>query len=238
MAFTGPHLAEYNQLSSDTVARAQLGSEIGTADGRSFRYCKNSSTALVAGDLQQGPAIVANHQGVVIATTAAGSTSVTVTLGATAATANQYAGGYLIVDAGTGAGLTYLIKSHPAASASATLVLTLSEPIKVATAVADSTGCLIPNPFNAPVISATAQTGTAVGVAPIALPASEFGWLQTKGICGVRADETFAAGAALTIGTGVAGEVEALDAAGEQQIGVAYQTGVDNARRAVYLTLP
>lgn len=239
MAFSGSHLAEFNQLSSDTVARGQLGSEITTADGRSFRFCENSSTALVAGDLQQAPALVANHQDMAVASDASvGATSVTVTLGATAATAGDYDGGYLCVNAGTGAGLTYLVKSTPTALASASMVVTLAEPIKVALDNADSKVCLIPNPFKKVVISATAQTGTAVGVAPIALPASSFGWLQTKGMCAVRADETITAGQTVTIGTGVAGEVEAIDLIGEQAVGVAYQAGVEGERRFVYLSLP
>jgi len=239
MAFSGPHGVEFNQLSSDTVARAQLGSKIETADGRIFRFVENNGTnAMVAGDLQQAPALVSTHQDMVTVAASAGATEVTVTLGATnAVTAGDYDGGYLMINAGAGAGHTYLIKSTPAAAALANCVLTLAEPVKVALAAATSKTCLIPNPYKKVLISATAQTGMAVGVAPIATAASSFGWVQTRGMCATRADETLTAGLNQTIGTGVAGEVEDVDASGEQIVGVAYQTGVDGERRAVFLTL-
>lgn len=240
MAFSGPHGVEFNQLSSDTVSRDKLGAKIETADGRIFRFCENNGTnAMVAGDLQQAPALVTTHQDMAVAAAAsAGATAVTVTLGATnAVTAGDYDGGYLLINAGAGAGHTYLVKSTPAAAASADIVITLAEPVAVALATATSKACLIPNLYKKVLISATAQTGTAVGVAPLAVPASSFGWLQTRGIAAVRADEVTTAGDELTVGTGVAGEVEGKDAIAEQVIGIAYQAGVDNERRAVFLKI-
>src|SRR3990167_1572884 len=121
-----------NIRGNSSVQECALGTKIVTSDGRAFRYVKAGATALVPGKLQDGPATVANHTNIAVASAAAaGATTVTVTLGATAATANQYANGVLAVNDVDGEGYTYSIKSHPAADSQASLVLTLddNEPI-------------------------------------------------------------------------------------------------------------
>ena len=70
---------------------------------------------------------------------------------------------------------------------------------------------------------ATDQADFPAGVPNVAVTASYYCWLQTKGECAVWADETFARGAPLTFGTGNAGQVEAVDAAGEPQFAVAIE---------------
>jgi len=104
-----------------------------TPDGRVFRYSQAGAVDLAVGKLAVAAAIAANHENMAVASAAAiGATSVTVTLGATAATANQYAGGFLTINDATGEGRAYLVSGHPAADASASLVVTLAEPITVA----------------------------------------------------------------------------------------------------------
>ena len=78
----------------------QLGVRAVTGDGREFHYVQAGGTALVPGKLQQASAQVANHQNLTpTAATAVGDTSITVTLGGTAATANQYLGGWVRAEA-------------------------------------------------------------------------------------------------------------------------------------------
>lgn len=169
-----------------TQSRA-LGTSAVTVDGRTFRYVKAGASALVPGTLYQAPALIANHSNIAVSgTPVVGTTSVTVTLGATAATLNQYAGGDLIVLTGTGAGQTYGIVSHPAAGSGATLVLTLSDEIL---SVFSGTFTLVPNAFSG-IIPQVGQfaggsrgaSSSLSGVAVYPVTASQYGWVQTYGI--------------------------------------------------------
>src|SRR5437773_343778 len=66
-----------------------LGERMVTKDGRSFRYCLNGAVALVAGNVIQAAAQIPNHLALTPVAASIGDTSITVALGATAATANQ-----------------------------------------------------------------------------------------------------------------------------------------------------
>jgi len=205
--------------------------------GRTFVYSKAGGTALAIGKLAVQPTPTANHQNVVAAAAVAvGAKSITVTLGATAATLNQYEDGFLVVSDATGEGTAYKIRSNPAADASASLALSLYDAVHTAL---DTTTecCLIPNPYNGTVISVTDQADVPAGVPIIGITASYYFWLQTGGICPVLADENVTQGLLLTIGTSVAGAVEGQDAAGEPIIGSAYIALVDTEYRPAYLTI-
>jgi hypothetical protein len=91
------------------------------------------AAALAPGKLAVAATVVANHQNMAVAAAAAvGATSVTVTLGATAATADYYADGFLTINDAAGEGISYRVKSHPAHAGSGSLVVELYDPIKVA----------------------------------------------------------------------------------------------------------
>lgn len=87
-----PTTAPAGPFSASTVAEVGLGSKFYDQNGNAYRYVKVGGTATVAGKVYQAPAEITNHQDLVPAAAAIGATEVTVTLGATAATANQYAG--------------------------------------------------------------------------------------------------------------------------------------------------
>src|SRR5206468_4270040 len=108
------------------------GERMPTKDGRSFRYVLNGAVALVAGNVIQAPAQVPNHLALTPVAASIGDTSITVALGATAATANQYAGGYAIISTTPGNGYAYRIQSHPAAALSTSVILKLDEAVQVA----------------------------------------------------------------------------------------------------------
>lgn len=208
-----------------------------TLDNRKYVYGKAGATALAAGKLVVNADPVTNHTNIAVASAAAvGATQVTVTLGATAATANQYAEGFLVINDAAGEGIAYKIASHPAADASASLTVTLEDEVQVALTTS-SEASLVYNLYDNVVISATDQADMAVGVPNVAVTEEYYAWFQVAGRCAVLADEAVNRGLALTIGTGVAGAVEALDAAGEQHIGVAADALVDTEYRAVELQI-
>lgn len=168
-------------------------------NGDCYRYVKAGAVALVPGKLQDAPLVVGNHSNIsVYAAAAIGATSVTVTLGATAATANQYAGGQMVVNDATGEGYTYKIASHPAANSAATLVLTLEDPLKVAL---DTTSqvTLCANPGNGVLLHASTEVSYPVGVAIYPITASYFGWIKTRGAVAALQDSS-----TTTVGLGCA----------------------------------
>lgn len=223
----------------DTTATRQVpvGTLGYTTEGRKYRYTLAGAVALSPGELVVAATVVANHVNMSVqAAAAVGAESISVTLGATAATADQYAGGYLTINDAAGEGISYLISGHPAADASATLTLGLVNSVTVALTTS-SQGTLSRNPYDSVVISATDQADLPLGVPNVTIPLTEFGWVQTHGVCSTLADEAIAAGVAVTTGTGVTGAVEGLDAAGEVQVGVALEAGVDTEHHAVYLTI-
>ena len=183
---SGPIQIQSNDWGVISSAQNQpLGAKAETADGREFKYGLAGASNLAIGKLSQQAAVVANHQNIAVAgAAAAGATQVTVTLGATAATANQYAGGYLNVIDSAGAGATYLISGHPSASSSGSLVVNLVEPITTALTTSSKVN-LTTNPYSGLVISATTTISYITGVPGIAVTAAYYGWFQTRGVASV-----------------------------------------------------
>lgn len=228
---------EQDVHTTSTVARAKLGDKVHTADGRVYRYTKNAGTALAAGKLTVGATLVANHTNIAVAVAAdVGDTSITVTLGATAATVNQYSEGYVVINDAAGEGIAYKIADHAAADASAALVIKLEDPIKVALTTS-SEAVLQVNIYDQVVVSAADQADLAIGVPNVAVAIDEYFWAQTGGVCAILADEAVTAGLSLTIGSSVVGAVEAADLVGEQVIGVAMSALVDTEYRPARLTM-
>lgn len=202
-------------LVSSTVQGADLGTAMTTGDGRYFRYCLVGGTSLVTGTLIQAPAQVANHIQLTPVAAAVGATQVTVTLGATAATANQYYNGLLVVslDGGTGGvkGYAYQISGHPAAASSGSLTLTLSDPLLNLITTSAKID-LVLNNYSGVIINPTTGSSAPVGAAIWVLPTATYGWIQTQGPASVLND----AGGAITVGndvtpsTSVAGAIKSL----------------------------
>lgn len=223
------------KLSSTRLHR--IGSIAETADGRVYRYSRAAAVALVAGKLNINADLVANHTNcAVAANVAAGSQEVTVTLGATAATLDQYRDGFMTVNDATGEGITYAVNGNMAADSAGTLRVTLDEPVIVALTTSSEVTMKY-NTWDNVIISIADQADQAVGVANTAVTASYYCWLQTRGECAVLADEAVAKGLALTIGSSTVGAVEALDAAGEAQVGIATEALVDTEYRSSFLTI-
>lgn len=240
--------------SSDASLATLVGARFQSDNGREFVLIQNAGVALTSGKLIQGPvSIGANHTNLTCATSAIGATQITVTLGGTAVTANQYQGGYAVVNAGTGIGQTFKIASHPAqATTTGTVVLTLEDPLSVATAVSDSKVTLQLNPYGSAngtafttsgcVVAPVTATGPIIGVTVYPIPATSatvlsYGFIQTKGIVGCLNDATTAIGLDLMRSANTAGAVQTYVAATNGRIGTSHVAGVTTEVRPITLQL-
>lgn len=233
----GRQISEQDFRDISSTKQLKVGSYQETPDGRGYRYALAGASTLDPGKLGVAATVNSNVTNkTVAATVAAGATQVVIDA-AGAITADVYADGYFTVNDATGEGISYLIANHTATTGAAELTVNLVDPIKVGLTVDVSEATLTQNPWSGVVISVTDQADMPVGVPNVSITNAFYGWVQTKGVCSVWADEAVAAGQALTTGTGTAGQVEALDAAGEFQIGVALVAAVDTENREAYLTI-
>jgi len=146
---------------------------------RTFRYCF-SDGAVTAGKLLQTAAAITHHRAMGTAVAAIAATAVTVTLGGTLVSLNQYKDGYLHVYDAAGEGQLLRIASHPAADASATCVITLYDPVTTALTT-DSKTDLILNPSKDVILAPTTETGVLVGVTTIDTADNRYFWAQVSG---------------------------------------------------------
>jgi len=195
-------------------------------DGRVFYYGQTDG-AQTAGAICQSAVGVANHDMDLATNTAsAGDKSVTVTVGGTAATEDQYKDGYMYVNDGTGEGHIYKIRQHDAISSSGSGAINLydGDPILTGFAAATIVG-LAKNPYKDFIVYPTTATGHAVGVAATDFDDDDYGWLQTWGPAAVLCDVAFVIGNHVRVSDNTAGSGEPLDRDGsnenEETIGVA-----------------
>jgi len=200
-------VAGHDVFTASALPMNDIGTVMLDSQGRELRYIKNGAVALLTARLVSAPANLTNHHAMAVDTPAIAATTLTVTLGATAAVLNEYAGGFLNVVDDTGEGYTYEVLSHPAADSAATLVVTLKDPIKVAFG-ASATVDLVHNPFNGVIAAATA-TDLPVGVTVVPIPVNNFGWVVKSGQTACLAEATLTLGAQLEAGT--AGGVDELN---------------------------
>lgn len=225
--------------STDVSLETVTGARFDSSDGREFVLVSVGASNIAAGLLVQSSAVVANHQNLAASTAAVGATSITVTLGGTAATANQYRGGFLYVNAGTGIGQTLKIASHPAQSnGSGTLVITLEDPVQVATSVSDTKVCLLANPALNVIVNPTTPTGQILGATLYPVTAATYALIQSRGQIALTSETLVATvGLGIAASAATAGFSRSATAAGAYAIGVAYQTAVSGEARAAWLAL-
>jgi hypothetical protein len=236
--FTGfLQLSAQDIRATSTTKAMALGSVGVTRDGRVYRYTKAGGTTLDPGKLTVAATVNSDVTNKTVARTyATGVREVIIDAGG-AITANAYADGTLNINDATGEGISYLVVGNTATSGAAELTVTLDEPVMSALTIDVSEASLTKNPWGDTVISVTDQADMPVGIPNVSITNATYGWTQTRGVCAAWADEAITAGLAITTGTGTAGQVEALDAAGEFQIGVALVAAVDTEYREVFLTI-
>lgn len=231
------NLIAINTRETSAVRQHRLGEKYTDEYQNTYRYIKAGASALAVGKLVVNADADANVVNKTVARTyAAGVTSIVVDAAGTVV-ADAYVDGTVTISDATGEGVNYRVSGNTGVTGAGEITLTLAQPTTTALTIDVSEYTLTKNAWDSVVISATDQADMAVGVPNIAIAASEFGWVQTGGTCAVLADEAVTRGLALTIGTGTAGAVEALDAAGEPQIGVARDTLVDTEYTSVFLTI-
>ena len=228
MAFTyGTIWGNYgDEKVTGTTQLHPYGTRMVLPDNRVFYYGQTDGVQ-TAGAICQTPVGIANHDMDLATNTASsGDKSVTVTVGGTAVTANQYADGYLYVNDGTGEGHIYKIRQHDAISTSSSGTINLYDGDAIATGFAAATIVgLAKNPYKDFIVYPTTSTGHAVGVAATDFDDDDFGWLQTWGPAAVLCDVAFVIGNHVRVSDGTAGSGEPLDRDGthenEEVIGVA-----------------
>lgn len=226
---------DFRDISS--VKGLQVGAYDETIDGRGYRYALAGGSTLARGKLAVAATANADATNKTIArTVAAGATQIVFDAGGTIV-ANVYQDGFLTINDATGEGVAYLVANHTGVTGAGEIVVNLAEPIKVGLTIDVSEGTLCASPWSGAVISVTDQLDMPVGVPNVSITNAYYGWLQTAGPCPVLADETLAVGEMLTIGTGVAGAVEELDAVGEALVGTALEAGVDTEYHLVSLQI-
>ncbi len=241
---------------SVTADVAQLvGTRWDLTDGREVILVSvDSSTTVAPGYVYQDAAIVANHQNLTVtafqpygesgsvANSSSTPATVTVTLGATALTQNQYQGGFLIVNSSNGIGQTLRIASNPAALASATGVVITLEDAPNTALTTSSVVSLIPA-HGANVIEApTTLTNAVVGVSLYPISASMYGFLVSKGLTAAISDASIASvGEPISPSSTTAGTVTLTTASStdvtKAVIGYAAQTATSADASLVFVNL-
>jgi len=157
--------------------------------GRKFRYAQAGASALVTGHLVQEPAEVTNYYSMVVqAASAIGSKTISVTLGGTAVTAEQFNDGDLTVESSTGLGQSFKIISHTIqTSTTGTCTFTVDRPVAIALTTSSQV-TVRKNHYDGVVDFPTTPTGGPAGFALFAVPASEHAWIQTGGDTAVLFD--------------------------------------------------
>lgn len=213
-----------------------LGEVVKCADGRWFRYGKDSGSGNHPGYLQQGPAIIADHQNMAVsAAVAIGGTSIKVTPGATAGAAGLYNEGYAVVTAGTGIGQVLKVSSHPAIVASTAFTFNVFDPLAVALDTTSTIG-LVHNTYkNTREVAGIARPA---GVSLITATASYYYWAQAHGIAGVLADGTNGViGSKAIADASTAGAVDVDAAYTSPHVGYFVQTSVSTSTEPVMLEI-
>jgi hypothetical protein len=206
------------QTTSDQ--RNKLGTEMHFVDGRKYRYVENAAVAIEEGMVVASAAPAGHHdEDLAVATTAAGSTTVAVTLDSgTVAAKNLYAEGYVFFNLPTlstaGTRAFYKIKSHEYVASAGVLTANLEEPDGLVKAVTNSTETagLIKNPYKDIVVAPGAVLGRFIGLAPCQIAASYFGWVQVAGMAVAAIDGTIAIGTLVGASSTHAGSLQAVAA--------------------------
>lgn len=237
-----PRLSGYTVIESQnaydvattTGGFMKLGQIATTSDGRKFRWVKvGASSALVAGNVIQSPAINASYDTQSVqAAVAIGATVIPITVGA-ATTAHQFDGGSLTIGSGTGIGQTFTIASHDVVT-SGTCNFTVEEPVIVALDTTSRATTRV-NQYNGVIQAPSTLTGVPVGVANRVLAVSTYGWLQVSGPCATLSNDTGAVGVAVMVG-GAAGAT-ITQTAGNPIIGTRMAVGIASSTTPVFLTL-
>ena len=189
----------------------------------------------------QAAAQQANHQDLTPSVAAIGDKTITATAGATAASANDYAGGVAVIDTTPGIGYSYPIKGHDAWTNGAVaggVVLQLGDGWAVVIALtAVSRVSIYANPYARVIQSpVTTLTNVPVGVCQYIITAAQYGWLGVHGHFGTLIQGTPGVGLAVGPPGSAAGAV-AINTSTNPIVGYMMDTGQDAKVEGVFWVL-
>lgn len=199
--------ASPDPFSESSTQLYPLGTKLEYGD-RTFRYAKMGATGTdaKAGKLLQTKTAVADHRDLAVPSGASiGSSTITVTVGGTTVSANEYSEGYLHINDVDGQGQLFRIKSHPE-GISTNVVFTLYDKVNKALG-SSSKADLIHSSYHNLIVAPVAETGVISGVTVIDMTAEKYGWVQTAGPCSVLIDGTIVLGENACRSTNTAGAV-------------------------------
>ena len=203
VALGGATAGDFNKFEQHTSPKYHVGFKVEEADGSVYRYAHFGATVnrgvFVSQDLSESS--VADTDNVIVAPASAVTTSdgtigsyfIEITLASV--TAGDYAGGKFITTDDTGEGYTYDIKDNTATGnpASGNFRLELYQPLQVAVS-SDTDFIIHANKYHNLEIATAGTDSHIVGVSCATISAADnYGWIQTRGICGVLQDATVGA---------------------------------------------
>lgn len=190
--------------------RYPLGKQLVLEDGRKFRHVLVGGTTLVVGNMLTGAAALTTSEDLVPAAGSINDRIITFTHGAATTVINLFAEGYAVISVTPGGGDTYKIASHAALrNATAGDVVNLAPGNALRRALTTTSRLdLVRNPYQGAIQApATTIAGVPIGVAIAAITNAQFGWIQTRGICGVLTEGTVVTGNRAVTPTATAGAV-------------------------------
>ena len=201
-------ISSIDLYSSDTVAQHDLGALFFGTNGTAFRYVLAGGSALVVGNVIQSQAEDTQFENMGVAAAATGATSVSITNGTTTVAANDFAGGSVSVYTTPGLCEEYKVIGNTGGGSGATLTVYLDTPIRTAWTTSTKVNLKWSPYFKVIQFPASTQTGIPVGVATFAIPAGQYGWIQSKGVSAALSDgSTFAVGSQVGTPSATAGAV-------------------------------
>lgn len=225
----------FQDVYQTTTAAGQfkLGQRASTPDGREWQYVKAASA--LATSLVAIPDAVASSDLYSSSTDSQGRI-VYLTRAANSLTVGQYEDGVGVVDAGTGVGQTFKIRTNDAT----TFTLYPETALGTALAVADSDLTYLNMSYVDPA-AVTSKKQMAQGIAQSTFAAADYGWILTNGVGRVLAGEALAVAAGFTTGDDTAGQViKAVTAEGPfdaQNLGFAIVAGAVDGGHLVMVNI-
>lgn len=246
MSFTGLRQITTAQIGSqystnNDVALGTIGAD---RRGDLYAWTLNGAVALSAGKAVIAPAKVSNDTNRSLDSTsnvAVGSTKVTVSSAGTV-TADQYAGGFLVVNDGAGVGQTFLITGNSAdytGGAAHAVDVYIHDSVGILLSTSTSKVALMTNPWaNVIVHPGSSVAYQCVGVPQMAVTAAYYFWAKVRGMASVLSDGVITKGGdAILTSNAVAGALLAKADDTSHVVGTAPEATVDTKYYGIYLTL-
>ena len=192
-----PIIIDFDPFTSAINQTLELGASLNISDGRIFRFASaGTAGSLLATHAQQAANPKSNHVYQTASATSIGTLTINLTLGATAAVANEYVEGIISFDAGQ----DYKISSQPAIATGAAGTITVFEAITTAITTANKYS-LVHNNFNGTIEGNSGTPNRATGIPLTNVAVSNYYWSQTRGTTSCLITGTPATGSMLTLTT-------------------------------------